>query len=111
KQKPMNPKPLSPLLGVLLSCGLAAQVPIAVNTAFSVGKSGAPATGNLLTNPPGIQYYDFDLNGNDGASLDAWVDTMGTSAPSSVVFSSAGLNDGGRGTGGGFNSVGDQDAA
>jgi autotransporter-associated beta strand protein len=103
--------PLMLLAGAALTGTLAAQVPLASNRNVTVSEAGPAATGNVLAQPPTIQAYDFDLVGNDGASLDGWIDTLGVSGPSGVVFSSAGANDGGRGTGGFFNSGGNQDAA
>jgi len=55
--------------------------------------------------------YDFDVSGDDGASLDGWTDVLGQSFPGGVVFSSGGSNDGGRGTGGGGNGSGNQDSS
>jgi autotransporter-associated beta strand protein len=107
----MKKTPLTLLAGAALSGTLAAQVPLASNRNVSVSEAGPAATGNVLVQPPVIQSYDFDLVGNDGTSLDGWIDTLGVSGPGGVVFSSAGANDGGRGTGGFFNSGGNQDSA
>ena len=55
--------------------------------------------------------YDFDVSGDDGASLDGWTDVLGESFPGGIVFTSGGSNDGGRGTGGGGNGASNQDSA
>jgi hypothetical protein len=55
--------------------------------------------------------YNFDVTGNDGATLDGWTDVLGESFPGGVIFSSGGSNDGGRGTGGGGNGTGNQDSS
>jgi len=53
--------------------------------------------------------YDFDVTGDDGATLDGWTDVLGVSFPGATVFSSS--NAGGRGTGGGGNGSGNQDSS
>lgn len=97
------------LTGAALTGTLAAQAPIASNRSATAGEAGPAATGNVLSEPPVIRNFDFNLAGNDGASLDGWIDTLGRTASSNLVFDGAGANNGGRGTGGFFNSGGDQD--
>lgn len=55
--------------------------------------------------------YDFDLNGDDGESLDGWTDVLGQSFTGTTVFASGGQNTGGRGTGGFANGSGNQDSS
>lgn len=108
----MKKIPLTLFQSALLTSALVAQAPVATNRAISISESGPAATGNVLATPPTLRLFDFDVAGNDGASLDGWVDTIGVTVPSVEVFPGDNdVNAGGRGTGGFQNGSVVQDSA
>jgi VCBS repeat-containing protein/autotransporter-associated beta strand protein len=86
------------------------DAPVAIDDFYATDED-TPTGGNVIDDLQIPMVYDFDTSaGDNGADLDGWVDTLGTSYPGINVLNNAN-NYGGRGTSGLAQGTGNHDQA